>query len=391
MMRHAVDMTPSVDKEGPEGLASGRNGIPQGEPEEMAHPLLNIDRNEVRGLVEAVATKTMTMDFDWNWPTGVAFYGLSRAYASLGKVEWIDYLRRWTDEYLDLGLPPFMVNSVSMGHTMLDLYRATGEKKYFDIALEKVAHLREEAPRFAQGVFQHTVSADNDFPGQAWADTLFMAAYFLLRMGVETGEKAWIDDALLQYRRHEELLQDPANDLYFHAWDDASQSHLSGIHWARANAWAALTMSEALGLIDYMYPDFMGIEGSLRDQLAALVRLQDASGLWHTILDDPESYCETSASAGIGAALVRFGRPTHAKYILRAYEGLRANIDPDGSVRNVSAGTAVMASASDYRLVPKKRLQGWGQGLALSFLSKLYDSLGTLDSSGKFNAEKDML
>jgi unsaturated rhamnogalacturonyl hydrolase len=352
----------------------------------MAHPFLEIDRNEVRSLASAVAEKTLGMDFDWNWPTGVAFYGISRACASFGNASWMDRLRSWTDEYIDLGLPPFMVNSVSMGHTMLDLYRATGERKYFDIALAKVAHLRDEAPRFSAGVLQHTVSAGNDFPGQAWADTLFMAAYFLLRMGVETGEKAWIDDALLQYRRHEDLLQDPANELYFHAWDDASRSHLSGIHWARANAWAALTMSEALGLIDYMYPDFMGIEGSLRDQLAALVRLQDGSGLWHTILDDPGSYCESSASAGIGAALVHFGRPTHAKYILRCYEGLKACIDPDGGVRKVSAGTAVMASAGDYRLVPNKRIQGWGQGLVLAFLSSLHDSLVSFD---KTHSDKD--
>ncbi|HRY54669.1 MAG TPA: glycoside hydrolase family 88 protein [Spirochaetia bacterium] len=342
----------------------------------MANPIMSIDKEELGELIARVAAKTMRMDFDWNWPAGVAFYGLSRAWESSGDASIVEFLRLWVDEYLELGLPPLMVNAVSMGHSLLSLYKATGERRYYEVALRKAAYLRDEAKRFAGGVFQHTVSAADDFPGQAWADTLFMAAFFLLRMGVEEGEAAWIEDALLQYRRHEELLQDPRTDLYYHAYDEATKSHLSGVRWARANAWAAVTMAEALRLIDYTYPDFMAIEGSLRDQLAALIRLQDASGLWHTILDDPDSYCETSASAGIGCALARFGRPMHAKHVVRAYEGVKAMIAPDGSVLGVSAGTAVMADAGKYALVPNKRVQGWGQGLALAFLAALRETIG---------------
>jgi len=180
--------------------------------------------------------------------------------------------------------------------------------------------------------------AGNDFPGQAWADTL------------------------AQYHWHEELLQDPSTDLYFHAW-------------------AALTMAEALRLINYMYPEFMEIEGSLRDQLAALARLQTEAGLWRTILDDPESYEEVSATAGIGTAMVVFGYPLHSRNILRAYGGIMANIDNVGSVHNVSAGTAVMASREDYRRVPRKRVQGWGQGLTLAFLSALLGHANSAEST----------
>ncbi|MCX7657879.1 MAG: glycoside hydrolase 105 family protein, partial [Oscillospiraceae bacterium] len=45
------------------------------------------------------------------------------------------------------------------------------------------------------------------------------------------------------------------------------------------------------------------------------------------------------------------------------------NIADDGRVLNVSAGTAVMKTREDYRSVPKTWTQGWGQGLALAFLS----------------------
>ncbi len=38
----------------------------------------------------------------------------------------------------------------------------------------------------------------------------------------------------------------------------------------------------------------------------------------------------------------------------------------------VSGGTAVMHDVEGYRRIPNKRIQGWGQGLALAFLSELY-------------------
>ncbi len=58
---------------------------------------------------------------------------------------------------------------------------------------------------------------------------------------------------------------------------------------------------------------------------------------------------------------------------MRAYGAVLNSIGPDGSVHGVSAGTAVMASREDYRRVPRKRAQGWGQGLALAFLSALLE------------------
>jgi unsaturated rhamnogalacturonyl hydrolase len=339
----------------------------------MGNPLDDIQIPELEAAIDSVVGRTLAMDFRWDWPCGVAFYGIGQAWRATGKTAYMERLGLWVDEYIGLGLPPFMVNAMAMGHCLLDLHEATGDDKYVRLAERKIDYLRKDARRFAGGVLQHTVSAGDDFPGQAWADTLFMAALFMLRAGVRWGDKALVQDALFQFTSHEELLQDPVTDLYFHAWDDRTKSHLSGQRWARANAWAAYTMSAALGQINYLYPEFMAIDGSLRDQLAALARLQTEAGLWRTILDDPASYEETSASAGIGAAMVLYGHPLHAKSAAKAYAGLLANIDAQGGVRNVSAGTAVMSTAEDYRRVPRKRLQGWGQGLALAFLSALLE------------------
>ena len=44
----------------------------------------------------------------------------------------------------------------------------------------------------------------------------------------------------------------------------------------------------------------------LQTQVVALARLQDADGMFHTLLDDPTSPVEASATAGIGYGVLRY-------------------------------------------------------------------------------------
>lgn len=167
-----------------------------------------------------------------------------------------------------------------------------------------------------------------------------------------------------QFRGHEKFLQDPVTNLYYHGWDNIKQKHMSGIFWARGNAWAAYTMAAALRHIDVQEPAFMEINGSLRDQLSAQIQLQSVSELCHTILTDPQSYIETSGSAGIAAALVVNGINTPRRYkaAQKALVGLLEKVDEQGKVVHVSTGTAVMNTADGYRETSKKRIKGWGLG-----------------------------
>ncbi|MCI7793945.1 glycoside hydrolase family 88 protein, partial [bacterium] len=247
----------------------------------------------------------------------------------------------------------------------------TGDEKYLDIAKSKVEYLEKHALRFGDNVLQHTVSVNNDFPEQAWADTLFMAGFFLLRMGVLLKDEQLIDDALNQYYWHIKYLQDPATGLYYHGYNNITGDHMSGIYWGRANAWAAYTMSQVGVRLPqcYLYPKFLDVVGSLNDQLAALKLHQTENGLWRTIVNDPESYEEISASCGIAAAMITKGNPLHIKYINKAIPGVLANVTPEGKVCNVSGGTAVMKDREGYRGISRDWIQGWGQGLALAFLA----------------------
>ncbi|WP_438446082.1 glycoside hydrolase family 88/105 protein [Gorillibacterium sp. sgz5001074] len=335
-------------------------------------PALQIDEAVIKDAIDRVVQRTFRMDFNWDWPAGVAFYGVSEAYEATGKQEYLDLLKAWVDEQLEDGLPKLTVNAVSIGHTLLTLYKHTGEEKYIRVATDMAEFLKHDAERFGDGIFQHTVNGGKySFPEQAWADTMFMAGYFLLRIGHMLNRADYYEDGIKQYHGHENVLQDPVTNLYYHGWDNIAGNHMSGIYWCRGNSWASITMARALGLIEVQNPSYMVIDCSLRDQLSALVRLQDEeSGLWHTVLNDPTSYVETSGSAAIAAALLTRGR-IYNKYVNKSIQGILSRIGEDGTVQSVSAGTAVMNDAQGYKEVPNKRIQGWGQGLALVFLASL--------------------
>lgn len=335
---------------------------------------LDFDRKEIEEVVDRIVRKTMNMDLTWDWPCGVAYYGVSEAYVKTQKQEYLDLLKERIDELIELGLPKvWTVNACAMGHCLITIYQATGDSRYYDIIMSKVKYIREKALRFGDSVLQHTVSANNDFPEQAWADTLFMAAYFLLRVGVMNHDEDLIDDALNQWYWHIKYLQNPGSGLYYHGYNNITGDHMSGIYWGRANAWAAYTMSQVGGELQkcYLYPKYLDVVGSLNEQLSALKVLQTENGLWRTVLDDPDSYEEVSASAGIAGAMLARGNILHTKYINKSIKGLLANVSEDGKVMNVSGGTAVMNDIEGYRGISRDWIQGWGQGLALAFFSTL--------------------
>ena len=262
---------------------------------------LNYDKAQLEAVVDKVAERTMNMDMTWDWPCGVAYYGITEAYEATGNKKYLDMVKERVDELISLGLPDFTVNTCAMGHVLLTLYKETGDETYKKIIDDKLDYLTNHALRFGDHVLQHTVSANNDFPEQCWADTLFMAAFFMLRAGVMFERPELVEDALNQWYWHIQYLQN------------------------------------------------------------------ERTGLWRTILDDPESYEEVSASAGIAAAMVLKGNPLHIKYINKAITGILENISEDGKIMNVSGGTAVMKDREGYRSISKRWIQGWGQGMALAF------------------------
>jgi unsaturated rhamnogalacturonyl hydrolase len=113
---------------------------------------LDYDKVEIIEIIDKVVKKTMTMDLTWDWPCGVAYYGVSRAYETTKNQDYLELLIQWVDEYIELGLPAWTVNTCAMGHVLITLYEATEDPRYWDIIMSKVDYLRHHALRFGDQV-----------------------------------------------------------------------------------------------------------------------------------------------------------------------------------------------------------------------------------------------
>ncbi|MGO9453843.1 MAG: glycoside hydrolase family 88 protein [Candidatus Binataceae bacterium] len=119
-----------------------------------------------------------------------------------------------------------------------------------------------------------------------------------------------IERALDQLLVHHRNLVDPATRLCWHVAYVDKGSH-SQCLWARGNSWFSIAATQVMGSIgasagQARFRDKVAaVHEALVRQLNAVVPLQDKSGLWHTVIDRPDSYLEASATAGFALALGR--------------------------------------------------------------------------------------
>jgi unsaturated rhamnogalacturonyl hydrolase len=104
------------------------------------------------------------------------------------------------------------------------------------------------------------------------------------------------------------------------------------------------------------------------------VKHQDTEGLWHTLIDDPGSYLEASATAGFAYGILKSVRKGYIarEYLepgVRAVKAVLANIDASGELRNVSFGTPVFDDLEGYRKVPLTSMP-YGQAMAILALGE---------------------
>ncbi len=315
----------------------------------------------------------------WEWPQGVGLYGLVQLWLRHRDPQLLALLENWYARNLDKGLPSLNINTTGPMLALSVLWSHTRDERWRQPLDNWANAVMTNAPRTLEGGLQHDVS-DKVNTGELWDDTLFMCALFLARYGQASGRTELVDEAIRQFLVHARYLSDPQTGLWFHGWTFEGRHNFARARWARGNAWITACILDLFELAEIPAAVRLFLEGVLMAQVEALLPLQTASGAWRTLLDDPSSYEETSATAGFAYGLLKasrqgIGDERWAKAGWRAVEAVLANIDAQGTVQNVSYGTRMGHDLQFYRDIP---LQPTGYGQALAILC-LVEAEGQLE------------
>ncbi|WP_072327402.1 MULTISPECIES: glycoside hydrolase family 105 protein [unclassified Paenibacillus] len=305
----------------------------------------------------------------WDWSQGVGLFSLYLYYKDSGDQDILDYLIQWFDNRIEEGLPSKNINTMCPMLTLSYLYEETGRQDYLELCQEWVNYaVNGGIPRTPEmGMAHATISGPNK--DQLWDDTLYMTVLFVGRMGRILNNENYCQESIRQFLVHLKYLTDTSTGLFFHGWSFEGNHNYARVLWGRGNAWYTA------GLVDYldMVPLPQGVSdfliSSLERQVQTLEKLQAADGMWHTVLDDPASYVETSATSGFAYGILKAVRQGYldAKYKetgIKALQAVLSRIDADGTVQGVSYGTVVGKTAEYYKQI-KICPMPYGQSMAL--------------------------
>lgn len=315
----------------------------------------------------------LTMD-NWEWPTGVALYGIYKTYQQSGDKEILRYLTEWYDRRLAMEAPHRNVNTVAPVLTLVCLYDETGNEKYLPVINSWIDWVMCEMPRTEYEGLQHCTVWNKHYQ-QLWCDTLFMCGLFLAKAGVVLKRPELIEEAEYQFLMHIRYLQDKRTGLFYHGWTFDCRNNFAGAFWARGNAWFTASAIELFDITKRDNAAMRLIRTAFEEQVLALWKMQRVNGLFTTLVDVEETYCETSATAGIAYGVLKGVRLGWLKSDYRDMGMLSANavigmIDENGAVNGVSGGTGMGHSFQFYKDIPVTQT-AYGQGLTFLMLTEL--------------------
>lgn len=311
----------------------------------------------------------------WEWTHGIGLYGMLHYYQQTGDRTTLQIIDEWFSARLEEGTPTKNVNTVCPFLTLAYRYEETRNPAWRPVLERWAEWVMYEMPRTEQGGLQHIVY-NSENSEQLWDDTLMMSVMALAKMGQLLKRDEWVEEASYQFLLHTQYLMDRQTGLWFHGWSFAGRHNFANARWARGNSWLTIAISDFLEMMNW--PEHHATRRFLlqvlESQVKALQRCQHRSGLWHTLLDDADSYPEASATAGFAYGILKAVRKRYLSrdYLPMAENALRGvinNIDGNGELKQVSFGTAMGSDLDYYRQVPLTSMP-YGQAMALLCLTE---------------------
>lgn len=306
---------------------------------------------------------------DWNYANGETILSILSVAEETANEKYLLFAKQWCDFILDnIGYFRWQYDSLNalrgsfhriFRKSMLDdagapvlpflqFYLDKKDERYYSIIEEMSSYIMNKQVRLDDG----TLCRPEPVEMTVWADDLFMAVPVLIRMGNITGDKKYFEEAVRQIISFNKKLFDEKKNLYKHGWFSKT-GETSIAFWGRANGWIIWALSEALLHLPKNLKEYSEIMTIYKSLVDGLIKYQDKSGMWHQVLDHPESYEETSCTAMFVLGIARgvnnkWLNESYSDYAFKGWNALTKKIEPEGIVHGICRGTGIGENLEFY-------------------------------------------
>lgn len=234
---------------------------------------------------------------------------------------------------------PNHVDHAIFGVVPLQLYLQTGNKAYKEMGMWYADEQWTIPCDAKENKSQYNLLLDQNLSWQTrfWSDDMFMITAIQTQAYLVTKDNKYIDRMAHEFVAYLERLQQP-NGLFHHAEDVP-------IYWGRGNGWVAAGFTEMLGQLPADNPDRPEILAAYQRMMKSLLNYQKGEGLWGQIVDDKNSWTETSGSAMFIYAMIKgvkrgwLDAKEFAPRVRKAWIALTGHINENGDIDGVCEGT----------------------------------------------------
>ncbi len=215
-----------------------------------------------------------------------------------------------------------------------------------------------------------TIARNRPHHNAIWLDDMFMALPAMAVRSQYASDPAQLDNAAKMATQFIDRMWMPEKKIFRHGYVEGMEGQPS-MAWGRANGWAILTLTRLLDYLPENHPQRTRLMATLRDHIAGLAGLQGKDGFWHQLLDRPDSYDETSATAIFTYCIAHainegwvdatlYGPVAHL-----GWEAVASKINARGEVEDVCVGTGMGFDPAFYyyRPVSVKAAHGYGPAI----------------------------
>ena len=313
----------------------------------------------------------------WNYPLGVTMYGLLHTAIAIGSEDIKNYIKDHVQLCIDTleyalwdkeqygGATSIhnLLTSIdslddcgSFASMMLEVNKYLGLRDVKKVADYVGDYIYNHQSRLEDGTFFRKEMMHHFHNMTMWADDLYMSVPFLVRYSQFTGDQKYLDDAANQFFGFKKRLFMPEEKIMSHVYDFKYDSK-TNVPWGRGNGWVVFSMTELLEVLPEDHPKRNDLIEFLNTLCEGYLALQDDEGMWHQVLNDHESYPETSCTSMFIYAFsrgIRFGLlknpEKYVKAIYKAWKGIsKTSVDSNGNVYGVCRGSEFSFIADYYK------------------------------------------